>query len=87
MFMDFFIDSFQAGKKILTDEVYKDKTINKVCHNYIDAQTAFAKMLVRNTIDISAYNVEAVNNFFYPKKESAKAEAVREANTDIDTQI
>ena len=82
MFMDLFIDSFQSGKKILTNEIYKDEKINKICHNFIDAQTAFAKMLVRNTIDISAYNVEAVNNFFYPKKKSAKAKAVKEANTD-----
>ena len=79
---DFFIDSFQAGKKILTNEVYKHEKINKICHNFIDAQTVFAKMLAKNTIDITAYNVDAITNFLYPKKETAKAKAKKEANTD-----
>ena len=82
MFMNLFIDGFQSGKKILTNEIYKDEKINKICHNFIDAQTVFAKMLAKNTIDITAYNVDAVTNFFYPKKETARAKAEPEANTD-----
>ena len=82
MFIDFFIDGFQSGKKILTNEIYKDQVINKICHNFIDAKTVFAKMLAKNTIDMTAYNVSAVNNFFYPKKETAMAKAGQEANTD-----
>lgn len=50
---EFYIDSFQNTKKLVTDKVITDKTLNKAAHSYIEAQTAFAKVLVNNTIDIA----------------------------------
>ena len=94
---EFFIDSFQSTKKIITNQIFKDATLNKAATDYIDAQTAFAKMLTRNAIDLTKYSVELVSEKVFPKKEEkvAKAEATKtskakakdvEANTDINTQ-
>ncbi len=66
---DFYIDSFQSTKKILTNQVFKDPTLNKAAHNYIDAQTAFAKMLTANTVDMAKYSVDSVSKVLFPKKE------------------
>ena len=66
---DFYIDTFQTTKKVLTDAVFKDATLNKAAHNYIDAQTAFAKMMARNTIDLAKYSVDSVSKVLFPQKE------------------
>lgn len=66
---EFYIDSFQSTKRMLTDKVFKDPTLNKAAHNYIDAQTAFAKMLAANTVDMAKYSVESVSKVLFPKKE------------------
>jgi hypothetical protein len=70
---EFYIDSFQNTKKLVTDKVITDKTLNKAAHAYIDAQTAFAKVLMNNTIDISKVVTEAVTDkiFSKPAKKAA----------------
>ena len=84
---DFYIDLVQSSKRQLTNQVYKDDTLNKAANNFIDAQTAFAKMLAKNYIDLSTYSVEAISKVFYPKKEeTVKAKTAKKANTDINTQ-
>ncbi len=65
----FFIDTFQGTKKVITDTVFKDPTLNKTAHAYIDAQTAFAKVLVNNTIEMTRYSVDSVSKVLFPKKE------------------
>lgn len=71
---DFFIDSIQNTKRVVTNQIFKDPTLNKAAHAYIDAQTAFAKMLSNNTIELAKYSVDSVSNYLFPKKEnSAKA--------------
>jgi hypothetical protein len=72
---DFFIDSFQSTKRMLTNQVFKDPTLNKAAHNYIDAQTAFAKMLTANTLDLAKYSVESVSKVLFPKKEEKAPKA------------
>jgi len=72
---DFYIDSFQQTKKVLTNQVFKDPTLNKAAHNYIDAQTAFAKMLAANTLDLAKYSVESVSKVLFPKKEEKATKA------------
>ena len=67
----FFIESFQSTKKLVTDQVFKDPTLNKAAHAYIDAQTQFAKMVVNNTIDMTKYSVESVSKVLFPKKDGA----------------
>ena len=70
---DFYIDLFQSSKRMLTNQVYKDEVLNRACHSFIDAQSVFAKMLAKNTIDITTHSVESVNKIFFPKEKSAKA--------------
>lgn len=72
---DFYIDTFQQTKKVLTNQVFKDPTLNKAAHNYIDAQTAFAKMLTTNTVDMAKYSVESVSKVLFPKKEEKATKA------------
>ena len=85
---DFYIDLFQSSKRQLTNQVYKDDTLNKACNSFIDAQTAFAKMMAKNYIDLSTYSVDAISKVMFPKKEdSVKAKtAKKSASTDINTQ-
>jgi hypothetical protein len=66
----FIIDTFQSTKKVITNQIFTDKTLNKAANDYIDAQTAFAKMLVNNTIDMTKYSVDTVSSYWFPKKEA-----------------
>ena len=86
---DFYIDSFQSTKRMLTNQVYKDETLNKAAHAFIDAQTAFAKMLTKNALDLATYSVDSISKVFYPQVEekTVKAKtAKKSATTDINTQ-
>jgi hypothetical protein len=85
---EFYIDLVQSTKRQLTNQVYKDATLNQAANNFIDAQTAFAKMLAKNYIDLSTYSVEAISKVMFPKQEeTVKAKtAKKSANTDINTQ-
>jgi hypothetical protein len=68
---DFLIDTFQSTKKVITNAVFKDATLNKAAHNYIDAQTAFAKMMSHNAIDLAKYSVDSISQVLFPQKEQA----------------
>ena len=93
---DTFIDTFQETKRTLTNQFIKDSTLNKAAHDYINAQTAFAKMLTKNALDITTYFVTFTSNQFYPTTDTVQEEkevkarktskAKAEANTDINTQ-
>jgi hypothetical protein len=62
------IDNIQGIKSSFTDQVIKDPTLNQAAHEYIDAQTEFAKMMVKNALTIAKYSVElATKGFFYQK--------------------
>jgi hypothetical protein len=77
---DFYIDVFQSSKRQLTNQVYKDDTLNKACNSFIDAQTAFAKMMVKNYIDVSAYSADAMSKVFFPKQEEVTKAKVTKAS-------
>ena len=70
---EFYIDLLVTSKKIVTNEIYKDPVLNKACHAFIDAQSVFAKMLAKNTIDISAHSVDSISKVFFPKEKTATA--------------
>ncbi len=70
---EFYIDSFQNTKKIVTDKVLTDKTLNKAAHAYIDAQTAFAKVVVTNTLEIAKVFNDNVAEKVLQKAKQAKA--------------
>ena len=65
---DYVIDTFQGVKKGFTDKVITDKTLNKAAHDYINAQTAFAKMLTHNFVDIAKYSADSITAVWFPKK-------------------
>lgn len=66
------IDVFQNMKRTLTDKIIVDKTLNSIAHNFIDAQTVFAKMLAKNTEDMTKYFVETQTNLLFPRTGSKK---------------
>ena len=92
----FFIDTIQDTKRIVTNQVFKDPTLNKAANDYITAQTAFAKMLMNNTIDITKYSVDSISKVLFPQdaeiSKAARAKAakapykVEPAQTDTNTQ-
>jgi hypothetical protein len=83
----FIIDSIQESKRTVTNQIIKDATLNKAAHDYINAQTAFAKMLANNAIEMTKYSVDSVSKVLFPKKEEVKAKTAKKtANTDINTQ-
>ena len=65
---DFYIDNFQNTKKVVTNAIFKDSRLNKAAHAYIDAQTAFAKVLSNNTIEMTRYSVDSISAVLFPKK-------------------
>jgi hypothetical protein len=69
--IEFYIDNFQATKKLITNQIFTDPKLNKVAHKFIDAQTQFAKMLVQNTTDMSKYSVDGFSDIFNPTKAKA----------------
>lgn len=51
---NFYIDQFQATKKIVADQIFKDQPeLQQVAVKFVDTQTEFAKMLVENTISVN----------------------------------
>ena len=63
-----YVEVFQQTKKQLTDKIITDTELNKAAHNYIDAQTAFAKMLVKNTQTVLKYATDSNTSFWFPSK-------------------
>ena len=83
---EFYIDLIQSSKRMATNQIYKDERLNKVANDFIDAQTVFAKMLAKNTIEMLAYSVDSVSKVMYPQgEETVKAKtAKKSANTQTD---
>jgi hypothetical protein len=70
------IDAFQTTKRGSTDKIITDPTLNKAAHQYIDAQTTFAKMLSKNFADLAKYSVDSFANKAFPQtKEKATTKA------------
>ena len=83
---DFYIDSFQETKRVVTNQIFKDPTLNKAAQDYINAQTAFAKMLAHNAIDLTKYSVESISKVLFPQGvEITKAARAKAANKPADT--
>lgn len=61
------IDMFQTMKRTLTDKIIVDENLNKIAHNFINAQTVFAKMLAKNTEDMTKYYIDTQTAIWFPK--------------------
>ena len=64
----FYINSFQSLKHDFTNKVITDNTLNKVANDFIDAQTAWANMVVNNTTTITKYCFDKQSDILYPLK-------------------
>lgn len=65
--LDAHIEAFQTTKRGLTDKIITDSTLNKAAHQFIDAQTIFAKMLAKNFTDIAKYSVDSYTDKLFSK--------------------
>ena len=63
-----FIDAVQNTKRVFTNTVITDKTLNKVANEYIDSQTVFVKTIANNALEMTKYSTETITNFMFPKK-------------------
>jgi hypothetical protein len=72
---DFYIEMFQTSKRMATNQVFKDERLNKVANDFIDAQTIFAKMLAKNTIEMLSYTVDSMSKTIYPHSEDETVKA------------
>jgi len=75
---DFYIEMFQTSKRMATNQVFKDERLNKVANDFIDAQTIFAKMLAKNTIEMLSYTVDSMSKTIYPHSEDETVKAKTE---------
>ena len=64
---EFFIDTIQSTKRSVFNRIIQDEDLRRVSDRYLDAQTDFAKMMVRNAIDMVKYSVDNLS----PQKEQA----------------
>jgi len=64
---EFFIDTIQTAKMSVFNRIVTDPELQRVAERYINTQTDFAKMLVRNTIDLAKYSLDNIG----PQKEQA----------------
>jgi hypothetical protein len=67
----FFIDTIQSTKRGVFKQIVKDPELQRVADRYLDAQTEFANMLVKNTIDVARYSFDQFTNCVWSKKEQA----------------
>lgn len=63
---DFFIDTLQKTKSVMTDKVITDPVLNKAAHNFMDAQTAFAKAMSNNATTIAKHSVDSLCKYWFP---------------------
>lgn len=71
---NFYIDTLQKTKSILTDKVITDPVLNKAAHDFMDAQTVFAKMVANNTTNIAKHSVDSMCKSYFPQNTKSKAE-------------
>jgi len=67
----FFIDTIQSTKKGVFKQIIQDPELQRVADRYINAQTDFANMLVKNTIDVAKYSFDKATECVFSKKEQA----------------
>ena len=75
---DFYIEMFQTSKRMATNQIFKDERLNKVANDFIDAQTIFAKMLAKNTIEMLSYAADSMSKTIYPQGEDETVKAKTE---------
>jgi hypothetical protein len=75
---NFYIEMFQTSKRMATNQIFKDERLNKVANDFIDAQTIFAKMIAKNTIEMLSYAADSMSKTIYPHSEDETVKAKTE---------
>lgn len=66
------VDSFQSSKRAMTRHLIKDKIILNVCEKFIDAQTDFAQVIIKNNLEVSKYAIDCYLNTWFPNPKRDK---------------
>jgi hypothetical protein len=66
--LEYYIDQLQKTKMRVFNTVVKDPVLRSAAENYVNAQAAFAKMLVSNTRDLAFHSYDIVKDFYDSKK-------------------
>jgi hypothetical protein len=66
---EIFIDTLCGVKRFMTDKIITDPVLNKAAHDFINAQSNFAKMMLNNYYIISKHSMDSVSAYWAPKKE------------------
>lgn len=70
--IEYYIDQLQKTKLKVFNSVVKDPVLRSAAENYVNTQTAFAKMLVANTRDLAFHSYDIVKGFYGTKKTADK---------------
>ena len=73
----YYIESFQSLKRSLTNKVITEPVLNKAANSFIDAQTAWAKMVAENSLDLTKHYFDQLARVTSTKK--AKKEIKHES--------
>jgi hypothetical protein len=66
---EIFIDTLCGVKRFMTDKIITEPVMNKAAHDFINAQSNFAKMLLNNHYIISKHSMDSISAFWFPKKD------------------
>jgi hypothetical protein len=77
---EFFIDTAQSLKQTVFNRIVQDEELRRVADRYMQAQTDFAKMMVRNTIDMAKYSVDKISCLQKEQASPAPYKVEKEAN-------
>ena len=66
--IEYYIDQFQTTKLKVFNAIVKDPVLRSAAANYVNTQSAFAKMLVANTRDLAFHSYDIVKGFYDAKK-------------------
>lgn len=65
---ELFVDTFCSTKRHLTNKIILDPVLNKAANEFITAQSDFAKMMIKNYINISKHSMDAATTLWFPKR-------------------
>jgi hypothetical protein len=68
---EFFIDTIQSTKRGVFKQIIKDPDLQRIADRYLDAQTEFANMMIKNSIDVAKYSFDRATECVFSKKEQA----------------
>ena len=75
--IEYYIDQFQTTKLKVFNAIVKDPVLRSAAANYVNTQSAFAKMLVANTRDLAFHSYDIAKGFCDTKKSEGQSYAYK----------